>query len=173
MRRNIIAATAVLALLTGTAVAQTSSPSPSQPTQSGTTLNNSTIPDTGTSKTTTTTTTTGQATGPTGGQIASANELLGKNVYGRDNEKLGEVDDVILDTNGQAKQLVLSSGGFLGIGDKKVAVDYNAAQWDQAQNRLTLSTMTRDEVKSMPEFQYSDTMTSLNRKGHTGTTTVK
>lgn len=169
MQRNIIAATAVLALLTGTAIAQTSSPSPSAPTQSGTSLNNSAVPET-TSKTTTTTTTTGPAGGLTGGQMASADALLGKNVYGRDNEKLGEVDDVILDANGQAKQLVLSSGGFLGIGDKKVAVDYNAAQWDQSQNRLTLSTMTRDEIKSMPEFQYSDTMTSLNRKGHTGTT---
>ena len=99
----------------------------------------------------------------TGGQMASVEVLMGKNVYGKDNEKVGEVEDVILDSNGKAQQLVIASGGFLGIGEKQIAVDYSQAQWDQQQNRIHLSGMSRDDVKSLPEFKYSDTTTSLNR----------
>ncbi|MDR6770136.1 PRC-barrel domain-containing protein [Azospirillum sp. BE72] len=150
MRRTLIATAATLALLSGAAVAQTTSPTVGNPSSSTSTMSNSA-------------TTGSSATSATGGQLASAEELIGKNVYGRDNEKIGEVDDVILDANGQAKQLVVSSGGFLGIGEKQVAVDYTAANWDSQNNRLNLAGMSRDDVKAMPEFKYDDTMTSLNK----------
>ncbi|AWK90007.1 PRC-barrel domain-containing protein [Azospirillum thermophilum] len=174
MRRTFIATTAALALFSGAAIAQTSNPATNSPTSSdgsGSTSLTAPMPDTdankGTTATGTATTGNGGVTstggGLTGGQMASADELLGKNVYGRDNEKIGEVEDVILDQSGQAKQLVLSSGGFLGIGDKKVAIDYNAANWDKSQDRITLSGMSRDDIRNMPEFQYDDSMTSLNR----------
>jgi len=158
MRREIIAAASVLALMTGAALAQSTTGTGSAATGGPTATN---------------TNQTGQAqsnqtaaqsqTNLTGGQMASADHLMGKNVYGKDNEKVGEVEDVILDSNGQAKQLVISSGGFLGIGEKQIAVDYNEAKWDQQQDRIQLSNMSRDQVKDMPEFQYSDTTTSLNR----------
>ncbi|CAO3446851.1 PRC-barrel domain-containing protein [Azospirillum largimobile] len=155
MRRTLIVTAATLALLSGAAVAQTTSPTVGNPSSSTSTMSNSASPDSAT--------TGSSATSATGGQLASAEELIGKNVYGRDNEKIGEVDDVILDANGQAKQLVVSSGGFLGIGEKQVAVDYTAANWDSQNNRLNLAGMSRDDVKAMPEFKYDDTMTSLNK----------
>ena len=145
MRREIIAAASVLALMTGTAMAQSPSPATGSPT----------APDMNKS---------GNTSGSmTGGQLASAQNMMGKNVYGTDNEKVGEVEDVILDSNGQARQLVVSSGGFLGIGDKLIAVDINQATWDPQEERVKLSGMTRDQVKEMAEFEYSDTTTSLNR----------
>ncbi|MCG5242887.1 PRC-barrel domain-containing protein [Azospirillum doebereinerae] len=154
MRRTLIAASATLALLSGAAFAQTTAPSATSPSSSPSTMSNTAAP-VATDPVT--------AGGLTNGKLASADALIGKNVYGRDNDKLGEVDDVILDTNGQAKQLVIGSGGFLGIGEKKVAVEYNAANWDSANNRINLSGMSRDDVKAMPEFKYDDTMTSFNR----------
>lgn len=155
MRRTLIAATATLALLSGAAIAQTTSPS--NPGASTPSMSNTAAPDSAV------TTDPVTANGLTNGKMASADALIGKNVYGRDNDKLGEVDDVILDTNGQAKQLVIGSGGFLGIGEKKVAVEYNAANWDSANNRINLSGLSRDDVKAMPEFKYDDSMTSFNR----------
>lgn len=157
MRRTLIATAATLALLSGAAVAQTTSPTVGNPSSSTSSMSNTASPDSAT------TGSTAGSTAATGGQLASADELIGKNVYGRDNEKIGEVDDVILDANGQAKQLVVSSGGFLGIGEKQVAVDYTAANWDSQNNRLNLAGMSRDDVKAMPEFKYDDTMTSLNK----------
>ena len=147
MRREIIAAASVLALMTGAAMAQSTSPGAGNPATGGPTATN--MNQTGQSQ--------------AGGQFVSADHLLGKNVYGKDNEKIGEVEDVILDSNGQATQLVVASGGFLGIGEKQVAVDYAPTNWDQAQDRIQLSGMTRDDIKNMPEFKYSDTTTSLNR----------
>ncbi|KAA0583562.1 PRC-barrel domain containing protein [Azospirillum sp. B21] len=160
MRRTLIVTAATLALLSGAAVAQTTSPTVGNPSSSTSSMSNSASPDSATTGSTAGST---AATGATGGQLASAEELIGKNIYGRDNEKIGEVDDVILDANGQAKQLVVSSGGFLGIGEKQVAVDYTAANWDAQNNRLNLAGMSRDDVKAMPEFKYDDTMTSLNK----------
>lgn len=176
MRRILIASAASLALMTGAAVAQTTSPTVGNPSSSTSSMSNTAAPDgtkTGTVKSDTMKSdstksdsmTSGSAatSGGLGGQLASADELIGKNVYGRDNNKIGEIDDVILDANGKAKQLVISSGGFLGIGEKQVAVDYSAANWDSQNNRLNLAGMSRDDVKSMPEFKYDDTMTSLNK----------
>lgn len=169
MRRTLIAAAATLALLSGAAFAQTTAPSAGASPTAPSTMSNTVTPATPS--------TTGSATmgGPTGGQMASADALLGKNVYGTNNEKIGEVDDVILDGSGQAKQLVVGSGGFLGIGEKKVAVDYTAANWDQTNNRINLSGLSREDVKAMPEFKYDDTMQSLNRtkKPADGTTIAK
>lgn len=198
MRRILIATAASLALMTGAAVAQTTSPTVGNPSSSTSGMSNSAAPDgtkAGTmnsdaTKSDSMTSGSAATSGGLGGQLASADELIGKNVYGRDNNKIGEVDDVILDASGKAKQLVISSGGFLGIGEKQVAVDYSAANWDSQNNRLNLAGMSRDDVKSMPEFKYDDTMTSLNKNrkpaetekvapgaaptsGSTGTTTTK
>ncbi len=165
MRREIIAAASVLALMTGTAMAQSPSPatgSPATGAPTATEMNKSGTTAPGGSAATGSTAT-GSASGLTGGQLASAESMMGKNVYGTDNEKVGEVEDVILDSNGQARQLVVSSGGFLGIGDKLIAVDINQATWDPQEERVKLSGMTRDQVKEMAEFEYSDTTTSLNR----------
>ncbi|KAA0598326.1 sporulation protein YlmC with PRC-barrel domain [Azospirillum lipoferum] len=161
MRRTLIVTAATLALLSGAAVAQTTSPTVGNPSSSTSSMSNTASPDSSTSATSGTTKSGGMS--GLGGQLASADELIGKNVYGRDNNKIGEVDDVILDANGQAKQLVISSGGFLGIGEKQVAVDYSAANWDSQNNRLNLAGMSRDDVKAMPDFKYDDTMTSLNK----------
>jgi sporulation protein YlmC with PRC-barrel domain len=112
--------------------------------------------------------------GATGSAVnaASAKGLMGKNVVGKDGKKLGSVEDVIVDpASGEAKQLVLSSGGFLGIGAKQIAVDFSQAQVgmdDGDEPEIKLNNMTQADVEGMPEFQYSDTMTSLERGTDTG-----
>lgn len=173
MRREIIAAASVLALMSGAAVAQSTSPGTGSAATGGPTATEKNQTGQTQMQNQTSQTQSGQTQpGLTGGQLASAEHLLGKNVYGKDNEKVGEVEDIILDSNGQAKQIVISSGGFLGIGEKQIAVDYNQANWDQNKDRVQLSGMSRDEVKNMPEFKYSDTTTSLNRnKDKAGSTT--
>ncbi|HYH17660.1 MAG TPA: PRC-barrel domain-containing protein [Azospirillum sp.] len=175
MRKELIAAVSVLALMTGTALAQSStSPGAAGSTAgstSGSTMQKSDQDSTVTSTGGATTGTTAGATmpAPAATTTASADKMLGKNVYGKDGEKLGEVEDIILDgADGKAKQLVISSGGFLGIGEKQVAVDFDQAKWNASEDRLELSTLTRNDVKSMAEFKYNDTMTSLNKNRKAG-----
>lgn len=152
MRRELFAAASVLVLMTGGALAQSST---------GTTTRS----DTGTSSTMSSTT--------SSGQLASAEQMLGKSVVGQDGKEIGEVEDVILDpTSGQARQLVIGSGGFLGIGEKKIAIDFQQATWNQVDKEIKLSSLTREDVKNMKTFEYSDSMTSLNRPHKSGTMTT-
>lgn len=54
-------------------------------------------------------------------QFRSTN-LRGTRVYGANNENIGEINDVLLNRNGQVAAVIIGVGGFLGIGEKDVAV---------------------------------------------------
>jgi len=62
------------------------------------------------------------------GQFMSS-KLVGTTVYGANNERVGDVNDVLLDRDGRAHALIIGVGGFLGIGEKDVAVPFNAVEF--------------------------------------------
>jgi len=158
MRKELIGAVSALALMTGAAFAQGTSTTDSPATTVNPPSAMEEAPDTSPMT------------------VTSAEEMLGRDVIGSDGEELGEVEDVIIDpTSGQARQLVISSGGFLGIGEKQIAVDFTQAKVQRGDGGtpiIKLQNVTQADVESMPEFQYSDTMTSLNRNSDTGTSTT-
>src|SRR5687768_12113336 len=51
-----------------------------------------------------------------------ASKLIGTRVTGANNENIGEINDVLMDQNGRAHAVIIGVGGFLGIGEKDVAV---------------------------------------------------
>jgi len=61
-------------------------------------------------------------------QDMTAENLIGSQVYGGQDEDLGEVSDVIFDKDGAIQAVVVDVGGFLGIGEKPVAVQFDALQ---------------------------------------------
>lgn len=90
-------------------------------------------------------------------------KLVGATVYNAQNESVGTVDDVLIshDTK-QPVQAVISVGGFLGIGSKLVAVDYDRLQLGP-DNKVVMPNATKDQLKSMQSFSY-------NALEHSGTT---
>lgn len=107
--------------------------------------------------------------GTSGHELTTAEQMMGKAVLGSDNQKIGSVEDVIIDPqSGQAKQLVVSSGGFLGIGDRQVAIDFKDAQFDQNSGDVKVPSLTQQAVRDMPEFQYGSGIVSLSRRGTSG-----
>jgi len=58
-----------------------------------------------------------------------ASKLVGVNVYNDANEKIGDINDVILDRSGKVENVVLGVGGFLGMGEHYVAVAYDSLKW--------------------------------------------
>lgn len=73
--------------------------------------------------------------------VMRASELIGKDVYGANNEDIGEVDDVLINPNGQVIGVIVGVGGFLGIGETNVAVPMNALQFKPREaNRGTAGT---------------------------------
>jgi len=58
-----------------------------------------------------------------------ASKFVGLAIYGPDNQRIGDVNEILIDGSGNAKAVVLGVGGFLGIGEKSVAVPFSAVEW--------------------------------------------
>jgi len=89
-----------------------------------------------------------------GGRRAS--RLIGANIYNENNESVGEVSDIIIPTAGGNLVAILSVGGFLGIGDRLVAVPYERLEHAADRNRWILRGVTKDALKEMPAYTYDD-----------------
>jgi sporulation protein YlmC with PRC-barrel domain len=90
-----------------------------------------------------------------------ASKIIGQPVYdgkAKDSNNLGDIKDLVLDENGQVAAVVVGVGGFLGIGEKQVAVDFAALQFviaDDNTERYVLQT-TKDELTNAPDFKTVD-----------------
>jgi hypothetical protein len=93
--------------------------------------------------------------------------ILGKEVRSATDENLGRIVDVVVDRSGQVRAAVIDFGGFLGVGSRKIAVDWDALRFpppgDKA-GRVTLE-FTRDQVKAGPEFQDGKPVVVLGAQG--------
>ena len=80
--------------------------------------------------------------------------VLGRKVLGQDGEELGLITDVIVDRDGRPLAAVIDFGGFLGVGTRKVAVDWNLLQFDPGQpaRKVTLS-LDRRQIQGAPEYR--------------------
>lgn len=79
-----------------------------------------------------------------------ARGILGSAVRSATDEDMGRIIDVVVDRAGDTRAVVIDFGGFLGVGSRKIAIDWNAIRFDGL-NRITLD-MTRDQVKAAPEY---------------------
>ena len=83
--------------------------------------------------------------------------VVGQTVYsgaGQDAEKIGDINDLVLASSGQVAAGVVGVGGFLGIGEKDVAVPFDQFQMSREQDnkvRVALSA-TKDQLKQAPDF---------------------
>jgi hypothetical protein len=80
--------------------------------------------------------------------------ILGKSVRGKDNEDMGRIVDIIVNQSGQVRAAVIDFGGFLGVGSRKIAIDWSALHFTPAgrPDRITLD-LTRNQVRLAPEYK--------------------
>lgn len=78
-----------------------------------------------------------------------------QDIYDPSDSKIGKIDDVLVSNNGQVEALIVGVGGFLGAGEKDVAVPFSAVKPTTKNNKtyLTMDT-TKDALKSAPGFKY-------------------
>jgi len=93
--------------------------------------------------------------------------VLGKEVRSAANEDMGRIVDVIVDSAGQVRAAIIDFGGFLGVGSRKIAVDWNALHFHTASDNQDLVTLelTRDQVKAAPEYKDKQTVIVLGASG--------
>jgi sporulation protein YlmC with PRC-barrel domain len=85
-----------------------------------------------------------------------------QDVYDPSNNKIGEIMDVLLDKSGKVTSLIIGVGGFLGAGEKDVAVPFDAVRVMTKNNKkftLVMNT-TKDDLKGAPGFKYDRDTTS-------------
>ena len=97
-----------------------------------------------------------------------------QSVYDPSDAKVGEIMDVLVDRDGKIAAFIVSVGGFLGMGEKDVAVPFNAVQFKTKDNNKWYPVMntTKDALKNAPGYKYDRTaMTWLpeNAPATTGT----
>jgi sporulation protein YlmC with PRC-barrel domain len=85
-----------------------------------------------------------------------SSKLKGLNVYNQKDESVGEISDIAIKNN-QVDALILSVGGFLGVGERYVAVSPSSVnvRFDSKNNKwLASMNTTKDALKAAPEFKY-------------------
>jgi hypothetical protein len=83
-----------------------------------------------------------------------ATTILGKKVQGAAGEDMGRVVDVLVDGEGQPRAAVIDFGGFLGVGSRKIAVDWRLLQFRPTDHKAPIQlSVTRAEVQAAPEYK--------------------
>jgi hypothetical protein len=82
--------------------------------------------------------------------------ILGKNVYSPHGEDLGRVVDLLADPDGRVRVAIIDFGGFLGVGTRRIAVDWPLLHFSPTdKDKPLVLTVTREKLQSAPEYKDS------------------
>ena len=91
-----------------------------------------------------------------------ATSILGKKVQGAAGEDMGRVVDILVDGEGQPRAAVIDFGGFLGVGSRKIAVDWRLLQFRPTDRKAPMQlSVTRAEVQAAPEYKEKNEPTQV------------
>ena len=96
-----------------------------------------------------------------------AHGILGREVRSAVNEDMGRIVDVIVDREGTVRAAVIDFGGFLGVGSRKIVVDWNALHFGSVANKsdsITLE-LTKEQVTAAPEYKEDTPLIVLGAAG--------
>jgi sporulation protein YlmC with PRC-barrel domain len=99
-----------------------------------------------------------------------ASKVIGVNVYNEQNQKLGDISELIIDSSGRVDGAVIGVGGFLGMGEHNIMVPLNKLKFSNEAGKTTTGSKSsttkewypdravlnadKDQLKAMPEFKY-------------------
>jgi hypothetical protein len=97
-----------------------------------------------------------------------AHGVLGRDVRSAANEDMGHIVDVIVDRTGTVRAAVIDFGGFLGVGSRKIVVDWNALRFGRVSDKSDAVTLelTKDQVKAAPEYKEDAPIVVLGASGN-------
>jgi sporulation protein YlmC with PRC-barrel domain len=85
-----------------------------------------------------------------------ASKLIGTNVVNTANETIGEVNEIVLGKDGNVAAVIIGVGGFLGMGEREVAINFKSIRMtrDQRNNLVLTMDATKDTLKAAPEWRW-------------------
>jgi PRC-barrel domain len=96
-----------------------------------------------------------------------AHGVLGRDVRSPMDEDMGHIVDVIVDRAGMVRAAVIDFGGFLGVGSRKIVVDWNALHFGRVADKsdsITLE-LTKEQVNAAPEYKEDKPIVVLGAAG--------
>jgi PRC-barrel domain protein len=96
-----------------------------------------------------------------------AHGVLGRDVRSTTDQDMGHIVDVIVDRTGMVRAAVIDFGGFLGVGSRKIVVDWDALHFGRVANKgdsITLD-LTKEQVIAAPEYQEDKPIVVLGAAG--------
>jgi hypothetical protein len=94
------------------------------------------------------------AEGPWASKRRDLESVLGRDVRTRVEEDMGRIIDLLADRSGQVQAAVIEFGGFMGIGTRKIAVEWQALRFEgEGKQPQVILDMTRDQLRKAPEYR--------------------
>jgi sporulation protein YlmC with PRC-barrel domain len=88
--------------------------------------------------------------------VVSASKIIGETVVNRQSEKVGKIDELVIDAKkNSVLYAVLSFGGFMGMGNKLFAMPWEAFEFSTTENKLILN-VDKEKLKAAPGFEKGD-----------------
>lgn len=88
--------------------------------------------------------------------VIGSDRVDGTTVYGADNEKIGKVDKLLIDKRGgNVTDVIISAGGFLGIGDEKHSIPWSKLDYDTDLGGYRID-VTKEQLMDAPRFDSKD-----------------
>jgi PRC-barrel domain len=101
-------------------------------------------------------------------ETQEAQSILGRDVRSLTDEDMGRIVDILVDGEGGVRAAIIDFGGFLGVGNRKIAVDWKALHFVPAAGKRygVVLELTRDQVKAAPEYKEGKPTIVLGASGN-------
>jgi hypothetical protein len=85
---------------------------------------------------------------------AEAGKLIGHGVQDMTGQRIGEIEAIHIGSDGKIADVIVGVGGFLGVGERDVALTWKNFQVSDSGDKVTVD-MTKDKLKTMPAYKFS------------------
>jgi len=101
------------------------------------------------------------------GSEMRASKLIGTTVRNAANESIGSINEVVLGKDGKVAAVVIGVGGFLGMGEREVAVNFDSLRVAQDESNRTVVSLdaTKDSLKAAPEWRWAGDRSNTTGNG--------
>jgi sporulation protein YlmC with PRC-barrel domain len=86
-----------------------------------------------------------------------ANELIGQSIVNANGDTVGEIENVVIDKDGAVKYVIAGVGGFLGVGEKHVAIQWDALTITENGEHV-VANVTKEQLEALPEHKVPETV---------------
>ena len=91
--------------------------------------------------------------------------VLGIEAFGSTGDDMGRIVDIIVDRTGQIRAAILDFGGFLGVGSRKIAVDWRSLHFDPKKAGAVVVNLTKDQLRVTPVYKAAEPVVMVGGPG--------